>query len=105
MFSTSPRIGTFIISAILTAFVTIMDTSSCGEVTTTMPSTGRTGTPSGHVARSGRQIDEHEIDVRPDDLRPELLDGTGDDRPLQTTGSVSSGRSTLMDMMSMPIRF
>ena len=36
-----PRMGTFIIWAIFTALVTIMLTRSWGEVTTTMPSTGR----------------------------------------------------------------
>ena len=41
MFSTRPRIGTSIIFAMFTALVTIMDTSSWGEVTMMMPSTGR----------------------------------------------------------------
>ena len=36
-----PSMGTFIISAMFTAFATIMLTSSCGLATTTMPSTGR----------------------------------------------------------------
>ena len=40
MFSTRPMIGTFIFSAMFTAFATIMLTRSCGLVTTTMPSTG-----------------------------------------------------------------
>ena len=41
MFSTTPRMGMFIIWAIFTALPTIMLTSSWGLVTTTMPSTGR----------------------------------------------------------------
>ncbi len=40
MFSTSPSTGIFIISAIFTALETIMETSSWGEVTMMMPSTG-----------------------------------------------------------------
>jgi len=38
MFSTTPTMGTSIFSAIFTAFSTTMETSSCGEVTTMMPS-------------------------------------------------------------------
>ena len=41
MFSTMPRMGTSIISAMRTAFSTTMPTSSWGEATITMPSTGR----------------------------------------------------------------
>ena len=38
--SLAVMIGTFIILAILTAFSTIIETSSCGEVTITIPSRG-----------------------------------------------------------------
>ena len=41
MFSTMPRMGMFIIWAMLTALATIMLTSSWGLATTMMPSTGR----------------------------------------------------------------
>ena len=41
MFSTMPSTGTCIMSAMLTALSTIMPTSSCGDVTTTTPATGR----------------------------------------------------------------
>lgn len=71
----------FIILAILTALPTIMETRSCGEVTTIMPSTGRDwNTVSGYVARAGRHIDEQEVYVLPYNVRPELLDGLRDDR-------------------------
>ena len=40
MFSTSPKTGTFIIFAILTAFLTIISTRSCGVVTTMIPLKG-----------------------------------------------------------------
>ena len=40
MFSTRPTMGTFIISAIFTAFSTTMPTSSWGLATTMMPSRG-----------------------------------------------------------------
>ena len=32
-----------------------------------------------HIARSGRQIDKHPVDLAPNDIRPELLDGARDD--------------------------
>ena len=41
MFSTRPTTGMFIILAILTAFSTIIETSSCGDVTMMIPSTGK----------------------------------------------------------------
>ena len=41
MFSTTPTMEMFIISAIFTAFSTTMLTSSWGEATMTMPSRGR----------------------------------------------------------------
>ena len=41
MFSMRPRTGTCIISDMFNAFSTIMETSSCGDVTTRMPSMGR----------------------------------------------------------------
>ena len=41
MFSMRPMIGTSIFLAMFTAFPTIMETSSWGEVTIRMPSTGR----------------------------------------------------------------
>jgi|GEM_PF-6699343 len=36
-----PRMGTFISSDIRNAFSTIMETSSCGDVTTRIPSIGK----------------------------------------------------------------
>lgn len=81
-----------------------METSSCGEVTMMMPSSGMDwNTVSGASPGSGGQINKHIIDFIPDDVAPELLDDTGDDRPRQTTGEVSSGRSSLMLMVSMPV--
>ena len=41
IFSMSPNTGMFIIFAIFTALATIIDTSSCGDVTTMIPSRGR----------------------------------------------------------------
>lgn len=56
------------------------------------------------VAGSGGQVNKHIIDFIPDDVAPELLDDTGDDPGrAQTTGEVSSGRSSLMLMVSMPV--
>ena len=34
----------------------------------------------GNVARSRRHVDEHVVDVAPDDVGPELFNGTGNDR-------------------------
>ena len=33
-----------------------------------------------HIAGSGRHINEHVVDITPDDLRPELLNNSGNDR-------------------------
>ena len=40
----------------------------------------------GHVARSGRHVDEQIVDIFPHDVRPELLDGAGDDRAAPDDG-------------------
>ena len=33
-----------------------------------------------HIARSGRHIDKHIVDIAPNDLRPELLNNSGNNR-------------------------
>ena len=69
-----PKTGTFIISAILTAFSTIIETSSCGEVTTIIPSTGeRLEYRKAEHLRFRRHINEHIVNIIPDNICPELL--------------------------------
>ena len=62
------------------ALVTIMPTSSWGEVTTMMPSTGRDWKHGeGHVAGARRHVHEEVVHVPPDHVGPELLHRPGDD--------------------------
>ena len=58
-----------------------MATSSWGEVTTMMPSTGMDwNTVKGTSPRPRRRIDKQEIDVLPDNIGPKLFDHTGNQR-------------------------
>ena len=61
----------FIIFAIFTAFSTTMLTRSCGEVTMITPSSGQgLEHVQCHVARSRRHVDEHIVDIVPQDVAP-----------------------------------
>ena len=71
----------FIIFAMLTAFSTIMPTSSWGLATMMMPSTGRDwNTVRGTSPVPGGMSTNHEVHIPPEHVRPELLDRTGDER-------------------------
>jgi hypothetical protein len=96
--------GMFIISAILTAFDTIIDTSSWGEVTTIIPSTaidwntvrGTSPVPGGismNIKSTSPQITSVQNCFT-------VLPIIG---PLHTTGSVSFFKSKLTDMISIPV--
>ena len=105
MFSTMPSMGTFIISAMFTAFATIMLTSSCGLATTTMPSTGRlwntvrgTSPVPGGISTNRKSTSFQTTSVQNCLTAPAI---TG---PRHTTGSSSFSTSRLMLITSMPIR-
>ena len=105
IFSTSPRIGTFIIDAIRTAFSTIIATSSCGEATTTMPSTGSdwntvsgTSPVPGGMSTNIKSTSLQMTSVQNCLTVPAM---TG---PRQTTGSPGSSSSRLMDITCTPSR-
>ena len=103
MFSTSPRTGIFIAEAMRTALPTIMDTSSWGEVTLTIPSTGTdwntvsgTSPVPGGISTNRTSRSPQITSVQNCFTAPAI---TG---PLQITGSSLSGRSRLMDIIWMP---
>ena len=104
MFSTMPSTGIFIIRAMFTAFSTIMPTSSCGLVTTTMPSSGMdwntvsgTSPVPGGMSMNIMSSWLHITSCQNCLTTPAI---TG---PRQTTGAVTSSSSRFMLITSMPV--
>ena len=104
MFSTRPSTGMFIIAAMLTAFSTIMPTSSWGEVTITTPSSGTdwntvSGTSPVPGGMSMNMMSQSpQITSVQNCLTVPAMMG-----PRHTTGSVSFSSSRLSDMAFMPV--
>ena len=103
MFSTSPRTGTFIMSAIRTAFSTTSCTRSCGEVTTTAPATGSdwntvsgTSPVPGGMSTNITSTSPQTTSLQNCFTAPAI---TG---PRQTTGDLGSSTSRLSDITPIP---
>ena len=99
-----PRTGIFIISAILTAFSTIIPTSSCGEVTTIIPSTGidwntvsGTSPVPGGISMNIKSTSSQTTSVQNCFTAPAI---TG---PRQITGAPSSSSSKFSDIILIPV--
>ena len=104
MFSTMPSTGTFIMRAMFAAFSTIMPTSSWGEVTISMPSSGSdwntvrgTSPVPGGMSTNMKSTSSHITSVQNCFTVPAI---TG---PRQMTGSVSLSSSRFRDTILMPV--
>ena len=98
-----PSTGISIICAIFTALSTIMDTSSCGDVTTTIPSTGRDWKiVSGTSPVPGGQSTNIQSTSPQSTSSQNCLTALAMTGPLQITGSVSFSTRRFNDISLMP---
>ena len=81
MFSTMPRIGTFMVWNMCSALVAMVSAASCAVVTMTTPVRGTScARLSWRIAGAGRQVDDQVIQLAPLHVAQQLLHGAGDHR-------------------------
>ena len=103
IFSTIPRMGTFIISAIFTALSTIV----CSQLLRAIYNNNainrdRLENSQRNIPCAGWHIDEHIVHIPQTTSLRSCFTVSAITGPLQTTGSVSLSKSRLTDIISMP---